>query len=183
MRTFTGTIAFSAFGVSPRESAVSRSAPATAARQTSFTVVPVAARISATWSKRARWPTRVRLGPIGTLRYDAGAGRRRSSPTANAARRTVSYMRAPPARGVPAILATPRAARSDSAAPPERAPIASLVRPGSGSGTQSGAGAGVASGVTSKRSRATSTAERPSTSAWWNLATMPVPPSAIFGAR
>ena len=93
VRTFTGTIALSGVGSSPRVSARSRSAPAASARQTSLTVAPATVLTWRTASRSTEWRTSVRRGPMRALSTEAGAGRRRSSPAASAARLSVPAIR------------------------------------------------------------------------------------------
>ncbi|MEA2376265.1 MAG: hypothetical protein QOD13_172 [Thermoleophilaceae bacterium] len=182
-RTFTGTIALSGRGTSPRESAAARSAPAASARQTSFTVDPAARLTSRTSWRSTTWRTSARLGPMRAFSAEAGAGRRRSSPAASAARLNVPAIRDADARGSPAMRAAPRAARRDSSAPSATTRAASLVAPGAGGASHGTGSSATPFGSTSKSSWATSTAERPSTRAWWILTTSPQRPPDSRGAR
>ena len=135
-RTFTGTIALSGRGSSPRASVSSRSAPAASARQTSLTVPPATARTARTRSSSSAWRTSVRRGPMRAFSIEDGAGRSRSSLVVSAARRNVPAMRRAAEAGSPASRAAPRAARRVSSAPEATASAPRRTLPGAGSGFQ-----------------------------------------------
>ena len=175
-RTDTGTIALSGRGSSPRATLNRRRAPATVARQTSLTVTAPSFLAPSTSSIIRECRTSVRFGPMGALSAEEGAGRSRSSPAASAARRSVPASRVAVARGTVAARAAERALRSDSPAPAASASAASRAVPGAGAALQGAGTAGTASGDVSNSRSATSTADFPSTRAWWIFATTPQRP-------
>ena len=180
-RRDTGTITFIGAGATRRSRASCRSAPATTVSATSLSEPPHARLTSSSRCTSTVWPTSVRRGPIAGFRNEDGAERATSSPTASAARRSV-----PPSRGgeLAARAARP-SARSGSAPDSTSASTASRVGPGARStahASAGGAGSG-AFGSRSSSSRATASADLPSTIAWWIFITRPTLPSSSRGAR
>ena len=100
---------------------------------------------------------------------------------ASAARRSVPVRPASPGDGRHA--GEPRAARNGSLGAVANASSAWRAALGAGAGDQCRAALDGASGVVSNSSSASSTADLPSTSAWWILNSSPTRPSSSSGAR